>query len=211
MIRPLSRKSLDKILIQKAQTHLKSSDAILSGLIDKYGPCTISPELDNLFHSLASSIISQQLSARATMAIKGRLFQLLGTDRLTPELILRMTAKNFKRVGLSRAKSDYIQGLALAVKNGVIDFSLICNCDDEEVIAKLVNLSGIGRWTAEMFLIFGLGRPDVLSVNDTGLKRAFKLTYNLRKTPSANEMISIGEAWKPYRSVGSWYLWRTID
>ena len=211
MTRPLLRKSLDKILIQKAQKHLKSSDAVLSGLIDRYGPCTIRPDLENPFHSLASSIISQQLSARAAMAIKGRLFDLLGTDRLSPELILRMTAKNFQGVGLSRAKSDYLQGLALAFKNGVIDFSLIRNCDDEEVIARLVNLSGIGRWTAEMFLIFGLGRPDVLSVNDTGLKRAFKLNYNLRKIPSADEMISIGKAWKPYRSVGSWYLWRTID
>ncbi len=211
MLQPLLRRSLDKILIKKAQSHLKSSDAILSGLIDKFGPCTISPDLENPFHSLASSIIGQQLSARAATAIKGRLFDLLGSDRLTPELILGMSAKNWPSVGLSRAKSEYIQGLALAVKNGVIDFSLIRNCGDEEVIAKLVDLSGVGRWTAEMFLIFGLGRPDVLSVNDTGLKRAFKLNYNLRKIPSAEEMISIGEAWKPYRSVGSWYLWRTID
>jgi DNA-3-methyladenine glycosylase II len=205
------KKPLNKTLINKALAHLKTSDGILSGLIEKYGPCTIRPELDNPFHALASSIISQQLSARAARAIKSRLFDLLGTDRLTSEHVLKMSAKHFRAAGLSRAKSDYIQGLAWAVKNGDLDFSVISDGEDEDVISKLIGLSGIGRWTAEMFLIFGLGRPDVLSVSDAGLKRAFKLAYKLRDTPSPDEMISIGEPWKPYRSVASWYLWRTVD
>ncbi len=122
-----------------------------------------------------------------------------------------MSPGDYRSAGLSRAKTEYIRGLSLAVKNGQLDFSSLEDCEEEEVISRLVALSGVGRWTAEMFLIFGLGRPDVLSVNDTGLRRAFKLAYNLRQTPSADEMRSIGEPWKPYRSVASWYLWRVID
>ena len=204
-------KSLNKALINKAQVHLKASDGILSGLIERYGPCMIRPELDDPFHALASSIISQQLSARAARAIKSRLLNLLGADRLTPEHVLEMPVKYFRAAGLSRAKSGYIQGIAWAVKKGDLDFPVIASSEDEDVIAKLIGLPGIGRWTAEMFLIFGLGRPDVLSVSDAGLKRALKLAYKLRETPSPDKMISIGEPWKPYRSVASWYLWRTID
>ena len=106
---------------------------------------------------------------------------------------------------------EYIRKLALAVRKGEVDFASIAKCEDEDVIKRLVTLSGVGTWTAEMFLIFGLGRPDVLSVNDAGLKKGFKLTYNLPQTPSADEMISIGEPWRPYRSVASWYLWRVVD
>jgi DNA-3-methyladenine glycosylase II len=106
---------------------------------------------------------------------------------------------------------EYIRGLALAVESGKLDFPSLSDCEDEEVIANLVTLSGVGRWTAEMFLIFGLGRPDVLSVHDAGLRKGFQLTYKLPQPPSAAEMISIGERWRPYRSVASWYLWRVVD
>ena len=105
----------------------------------------------------------------------------------------------------------YIRELALAVKNGDLDFPSITSSDDECVIEKLTAFSGIGRWTAEMFLIFGLGRPDVLSTNDTGLRKGFKIMYGLQDIPSADEMISLSEPWRPYRSVASWYLWRVVD
>jgi DNA-3-methyladenine glycosylase II len=205
------KKPLDQLLIRKATRHLKSSDRTLSALIKKHGPCTITPSLNNPFHALTSSIISQQLSARAARAIKARLFDLLGIERFTPESILKMSAKGARAAGLSRAKIKYIRGLALAFRDGEFDFTSIAKCEDEDVIAKLTTFPGIGRWTAEMFLIFGLGRPDVLSTNDAGLKKGFKLTYNLQQTPSADEMISIGEPWRPYRSVASWYLWRVVD
>ncbi len=202
---------LDQFLIGKAIRHLKSSDRAISALIKKHGPCTITPSLDNPFHALASSIISQQLSARAAKAIKVRLFDLLGIERFTPESIVELSAKGARAAGLSRAKVEYIRGLASAVRHGALDFTSMPKCEDEDVIAKLTAFPGIGRWTAEMFLIFGLGRPDVLSTNDAGLKKGFKLTYNLQQTPSADEMISIGEPWRPYRSVASWYLWRVVD
>jgi len=205
------KKPLDQLLIRKALRHLESSDRALSSLIMKHGPCTITPALDNPFHALAYSIISQQISAHAARAIKGRLFDLLGAQVFTPQNVLRISAKSSKTAGLSRPKFEYIRGLALAIRNGGLDFSSIAKWKDEEVITKLITFSGIGRWTAEMFLIFGLGRPDVLSVNDAGLKRGFKVAYNLQQTPSADEMISISEPWRPYRSVGSWYLWRVVD
>ena len=112
---------------------------------------------------------------------------------------------------MSQPKFKYIQRLASAVENGELDFESIAKYEDEEIISKLIIFSGIGRWTAEMFLIFALGRPDVLSVNDAGLKRGFKITYKLQQNPSEDEMVSIGESWRPYRSVASWYLWRVVD
>jgi DNA-3-methyladenine glycosylase II len=205
------KKPLDPFIIRKAMRHLDFSDRVLSALIKKHGPCTITPALANPFHALASSIISQQLSARAARAIKGRLFDLLRIDSFTPEGMLRISPKDFRVAGLSRAKREYIRGLSLAVKNGELDFASIAKYGDEDVITKLITLPGVGRWTAEMFLIFGLGRPDVLSVNDAGLKKGFKVTYHLQEMPSASEMISISDPWRPYRSVASWYLWRAVD
>jgi DNA-3-methyladenine glycosylase II len=207
----MMKRTLDHSLIRRAIRHLKSSDRVLAGLIDVHGTCTIEPALSHPFHALVSSIISQQISAGAARAIKRKMSDLLGINLFTPEGILKMSPGDYRNAGLSRAKTEYIRGLSLAVKKGQLDFSSFGECGEEEVISRLVALSGIGRWTAEMFLIFGLGRPDILSVSDTGLKRAFRLVYNLRQMPSADEMISIGEPWKPYRSVASWYLWRVID
>ena len=205
------KRTLDQSLIRRAIRHLKSSDRVLAGLIEIHGTCTIKPALNHPFHALVSSVISQQISAGAARTIKGRMFNLLEAKVFTPEGILKMSPGDHKIAGLSRAKTEYIRGLSLAVKKGRLDFSSLAECEEEEVISRLIALSGVGRWTAEMFLIFGLGRPDILSVNDTGLRRAFRLAYNLRQMPSADEMISIGEPWKPYRSVASWYLWRVID
>jgi DNA-3-methyladenine glycosylase II len=210
-IKKKMKKTLDKPLIRKAIKHLNSSDKVLSALIRKHGPCTITPVLDNPFHALTSSIISQQLSAHAARAIKGRLFDLIGTERFTPEKISKVSFNQFRAAGLSKAKIEYIRRLASAVRNGEFDLSSFVNLEDEEIISKLTTFPGIGRWTAEMFLIFGLGRPDVLSVNDAGLKRGFKISYKLPESPSEDEMISIGELWRPYRSVASWYLWRVVD
>ena len=204
-------KLLDQSLIKKAVRHLRSADGVLAGLIKEHGPCTIAPALDNPFHALVSSIISQQISAHAARAIKGRLFDLVGAKRFTPEDILGMSSKAYRTAGLSRPKMEYIRELALAVRNGELDFCSLAECEEEEVISRLVTLSGVGRWTAEMFLIFGLGRADVLSVNDAGLRKAFKVAYHLQQMPSADEMISIGKPWRPYRSVASWYLWRVVD
>jgi DNA-3-methyladenine glycosylase II len=205
------KKILDRSVIRRAVKHLGNSDRALSRLILEHGPCTISPALDHPFHALASSIISQQISAHAARAIKGRLFDLIGSQILAPEKVVKISARASKAAGLSGPKYEYLCGLASAVRKGDLDFSCMAAWEDEEVIARLTTFPGIGRWTAEMFLIFGLGRPDVMSVHDAGLKRGFKVTYNLPQAPTAEEMISISEPWRPYRSVGSWYLWRVVD
>ena len=204
-------KFLSPSLIRKAVRHLKSSDRILAGLMKEHDPCTLTPALDNPFHALASSIISQQISAHAARAIKGRMFDLLRNSQFTPEGILKMSPRGYRNAGLSRAKTEYLRKLALAVRNGDLDLCSLAGYEEEEVISRLMTLSGVGRWTAEMFLIFGLGKPDVLSVTDAGLRKAFKMAYDLLEMPSADEMISIGEPWRPYRSVASWYLWRVVD
>jgi len=167
--------------------------------------------LDNPFHALASSIIGQQLSAHAARAIKNRLFNLIGDAYFTPERLLKLSPKKLRGAGLSLSKATYILNIAKALKKDEFSFSAIVNKKDEDVINELMALPGVGRWTAEMFLIFGLGRPDVLSVGDAGLKKAFKLTYQLQDTPSENEMTELSANWRPYRSVASWYLWRTLD
>ena len=202
---------MDRLLIREALRHLKAADRVFSPLIKKHGPCTITPAVNNPFHALASSIISQQLSVHAARTIKGRLFHLLGEDSFTPANILRISARDLHAAGLSGAKTGYIRGLAAAFKNGEFDFAAIAKYGDEEAVAQLMVFAGIGRWTAEMFLIFGLGRPDVLSVHDAGLRRAIKMLYDLKEMPAAAEMMVIGEPWRPYRSVASWYLWRAAD
>ena len=210
-IKRMMEKTLDKPLIRKAIKHLKSSDKVICEVIKKHGPCTMTPALDNPFHALTSSIISQQLSAHAARAIKERLFDSLGAEQFTPQNISKVSSKTFRAAGLSRAKINYIQRLARSVENGELNFESISKYEDEEVIRELTTFPGIGRWTAEMFLIFALGRPDVLSVNDAGLKRGLKISYKLPESPSEDEMISIGDSWRPYRSVASWYLWRVVD
>ncbi len=202
---------MNPYLIRKAVRHLRSSDHLLANLINRQGPCLIKLSLDNPFHALTSSIISQQLSAHAARAIKTRLFPLLHADHFTPDGVLALSAKAARSAGLSQAKIKYLRNLAIAAKNGVLDFSSLGRLEDEEVIAELISFSGIGRWTAEMFLIFALGRPDVLSTGDAGLRRACKVIYNLSETPSADEMTSLAEPWRPYRSIASWYLWRVVD
>jgi DNA-3-methyladenine glycosylase II len=152
------------------------------------------------------------LSVRAARAIKVRLFELIGEEIFTPDKIIsKLSARKVRSAGLSRAKYKCIHELALAANKGRINFGSMADNADEEVIEKLTAFSGIGRWTAEMFLIFGLGRPDVLSTKDAGLRRGFKILYNLQGPPSEAEMNSISEPWRPYRSVASWYLWRVVD
>jgi len=202
---------LSRSLIKKAVSHLQSADGRLSALIAEHGPCTMAPALDDPFHALTSSIISQQLSARAARAIKGRLFGLLGADRFSAEGLLKIPDRKARSAGLSGAKIRYIRGLARAVENGKLDFAAIAKHGDEAAIAALAEFPGIGRWTAEMFLIFGLGRPDILAVGDAGLRKGLKLTYNLSDMPTPDEMIEIANPWRPFRSVASWYLWKVVD
>jgi DNA-3-methyladenine glycosylase II len=205
------QRAINQPLVRKALKHLKAADSVLSEVIKQHGACTLKPSDDAPFHALASSIISQQISASAARSIKGKLFSALGEEQFTPENILGLSPRLFKEAGLSRPKQDYLIGIALAIQKRELDFDSLTKSGDEEITTRLTSLRGVGKWTAEMFLIFGLGRPDILSLGDVGLKRGFKQVYGLKEVPSEDKMLLISEPWRPYRSIASWYLWRTID
>jgi DNA-3-methyladenine glycosylase II len=195
--------------IRKAERHLAKADPIMQRLIAKHGPCPLAARKFEPFYMLANSIISQQLSTKAAAAIKQRLAVLVPPP-FVPERFLQMSPEQLRAAGLSQAKSRYIVALASRVCDGRFLFDEIVGKDDEDVIETLAECPGIGRWTAEMFLIFGLKRLDVLAVGDAGLQRAARLLYG-KKRRSKTLLPHVAAAWRPYRSVASWYLWRSLE
>ena len=150
-------------------------------------------------------------STKAATTIHRRLIELVGNGVATPESIAPLADAQLRSVGLSRQKTAYLRDLCAKVASGEVHLDALGHMADDEVIAELTKIKGVGRWTAEMFLMFRLHRPDVLPVGDLGIVNAVKNVYNLRKKPTANRIVKIGEAWRPYRSVASWYLWRSLD
>ncbi len=195
--------------IRKAERHLAKADPIMKRLIARHGPCPLAAREFEPFHMLTSSIVSQQLSAKAAAAIKQRLAVLIPPP-FAPERFLQMSPERLRAAGLSQAKSRYIFALAGRVCDGRFLFGEMVGRDDEDVIETLAECPGIGRWTAQMFLIFGLKRLDVLAVGDAGLQRAARLLYG-KKRRSRTLLPRVAEAWRPYRSVASWYLWRSLE
>jgi 3-methyladenine DNA glycosylase/8-oxoguanine DNA glycosylase len=195
--------------MRKAINHLKKSDPVLRGIIERVGPFRMEfgpPE----FCSLAESIVYQQLNGKAAATIWER-FEALAGDPLTPEGILKLTDEQMRGVGLSKQKSSYLKDLASKTAAGQLDFSRLPELSDEEVIKHLTQVKGIGVWTAHMFLMFTLQRPDVLPTGDYGVQAAIKKHYRKRKMPKPEVMEKIARAWSPYRSVACWYLWRSLD
>lgn len=192
----------------KARRHLQRRDPVLKRLIAAVGPCTLQPTADG-FAALVRSIISQQISAKAARSICGRLEALLGPGGMTPAAILAQEEAALQSVGLSKAKARYVRDLAEKVQTGVVPLADLPQRDDEDVIASLVQVHGIGRWTAEMYLIFSLGRLDVLPVDDLGVRAAAQSLYDLQELPGKLELTRLAEPWRPYRSIASWYLWRS--
>jgi DNA-3-methyladenine glycosylase II len=163
------------------------------------------------FQSLVEAIMYQQLAGSAAAAIHDRFMKIYSGGFPTPARILRTPAEKLRAVGLSGRKTEYIYDLARQVHDGSIDLAALASMADGQVVEKLTQVKGIGRWTAEMFLIFCLGRPDVLPVGDLGLRRAMQKTYRLRSLPEPDKMEKIAEPWRPYRSVATWYLWKSLD
>jgi DNA-3-methyladenine glycosylase II len=156
------------------------------------------------------AITGQQLSTKAASTIYARLVVLM-PDGVTPEALASLTDEQMRSVGMSRQKIAYFRDLTAKILSGALPLDAIDELGDEDVIAALTQVKGIGRWSAEMFLIFRLHRPDVLPVDDLGIVTAVKNVYRLRKRPTADRIRRIGESWRPYRSVASWYLWRSLD
>jgi len=195
--------------MRKAINHLKKSDPVLRDIIERVGPCRMEfgpPE----FASLAESILYQQLNGKAAATIWARFVALAG-EPLTPEGILKLTDEQMRAVGLSKQKSAYLKDLATKTAAGLLDFSRLPELPDEEVIKHLTQVKGVGVWTAHMFLMFTLQRPDVLPTGDYGVQAAIKRHYRKRKLPKPEVMEKIARAWSPYRSVACWYLWRSLD
>jgi DNA-3-methyladenine glycosylase II len=195
--------------MRKAILHLKKSDPVLADIIERVGPYKMSYD-EPAFHSLAEAIVYQQLHGKAAATIFKRLTDLAG-DRLTPEGILKLTEEQMRGVGLSKQKLTYLRDLAEKTQAGVLDFAKLANLPDHEVIQRLTQVKGIGVWTAHMFLMFSLRRPDVLPTGDLGIQMAIRKHYRKRKLPKPAQMEKIAKCWAPYRSVACWYLWRSLD
>jgi DNA-3-methyladenine glycosylase II len=189
--------------------HLKKCDPVLRVIIERVGPCRMEYGSAE-FHSLAEAIVYQQLNGKAAVTIFNR-FAALAGEPLTPEGILKLTDEQLRSVGLSKQKSAYLKDLAAKTAAGQLDFARLPELSDEEVIQHLTQVKGIGVWTAHMFLMFSLRRPNVLPTGDYGVQMAVKKHYKKRKLPKPKDMEKIARAWEPYRSVACWYMWRSLD
>lgn len=191
------------------QRRLARRDPVLRRIIARVGPCTLRTDPD-AFSVLARSIIAQQISTRAAAAISARLLRTLGRRKLRPAAILATPDEGLRTAGLSSAKVRALRDLAEKCHCGDVPLRKLPALGDEEVIALLTPVRGIGRWTAEMFLIFSLGRLDVLPVADYGLRAGVQREYGLPELPKKDELTRIAEPWRPYRSVATWYVWRSL-
>jgi DNA-3-methyladenine glycosylase II len=193
-----------------AVTHLKRVDPILGDVIDRVGPYEI-PRRPERFQALVRAIIFQQLAGRAAQTIYDRFVKQVGGKRFpTPALVLAAPDEALRSAGLSRGKMAYIRDLAAHVRDRTLDFHRFPGMDDDAIITDLTRVRGIGRWTAEMFLMFNLHRPDVFPVDDLGVRNAVARLYAMSSPPPPKELREFGERWRPYRSVASWYLWQSM-
>ena len=195
--------------MRKAVNHLKKSDPVLRAIIERVGPCRMAFDVPQ-FSSLAEAIVYQQLNGRAAVTIFERFVALAG-DPLTPDGILKLSDAELRKAGLSKQKSAYLKDLAAKTAAGLLDFARLPELTDEQVIEHLTQVKGIGEWTAHMFLMFSLRRPNVLPTGDYGVQVAMKKHYRKRKLPKPKDMEKIARNWAPYRSVACWYMWRSLD
>jgi DNA-3-methyladenine glycosylase II len=198
--------------VEEALAHLRQVDPQLGALIDRVGAYD-APRRSDPYAALVRAILFQQLAGAAASAIQKRFFALHDPDGQapTPKQILDLTDEQFRSAGLSRQKMGYLRDLALHVADGRLDLTALPALPDEEVIEHITAVKGLGEWSAHMFLMFHLGRPDVLPTGDLGVRAGMRITYGLEAVPTPKEALVIGGKWAPYRSVGSWYMWRAAE
>jgi DNA-3-methyladenine glycosylase II len=195
----------------KARRLLARRDPVLRNLMRAHGPCRLAARQHaDPFKALTRAIVGQQLSAKAAATIFSR-FEALFEAFPTPAQVVAIPDERLRAVGLSTQKLGYLRDLCRRIVEGELPLDVLDRMDDEAVIERLTHVKGVGRWTAEMFLIFRLQRPDVLPLGDLGIVKAVQRAYKLRKAPSADRLTRIGEAWRPYRSVACWYLWASLN
>jgi DNA-3-methyladenine glycosylase II len=196
--------------IRKARRHLRVADPVMKNIIDAVGPFTLGLERDR-FRMLVCSIISQQISGYAATSIIRRLRKLAGTGGLKAASLARFSVEQLRSVGLSPQKASYVTDLVQKVNDGAVNLRQIGRLSDEQVIAQLIQVKGIGRWTAQMFLIFSLGRLDVFPHDDLGVRSAIRDNYGLSDLPDKPTALAIAAPWRPYATVASWYCWQSLD
>ncbi len=195
--------------MRRAIHHLKKSDATLAAIIERVGPCRIEYG-EPAFHSLAEAIIYQQLNGKAAVTIFNRFADLAGRP-LSAEGILKLSIAEMRGAGLSKQKLGYLRDLAEHTREGTLSFEKLPDLSDDDVIAHLTQVKGIGQWTAQMFLMFALRRMDVLPTGDFGIQTAVRKHYRKRKMPKPEVMEKIARPWAPYRTIACWYLWKSLD
>ena len=197
---------------RKALAHLRSVDPVMAKVIDAVGRCTLAPRTEwTHFDSILRSIVYQQLSGKAAATIHGRVLALIGDGAEAPNRIVATSHEDFRAAGLSNAKAKYVRNLAEHVLDGSLPVESLHELSDEEIIAALTQVKGIGKWSAQMFLMFRLGRPDVLPELDLGVQKGIQRAYRLRKLPTPAQVLRRGAKWAPYRTVAAWYMWRVLE
>lgn len=200
--------------LQAALSHLQRHDPIMAELISRYPTCQIQPH-ENYYQELVDAIISQQLSVKAARSIEQRFCALFNDEASFPEprAILKKSIDELRSAGLSRAKAVYVQDLARHVESGLIAFDQFHELTNDEIISELTAVKGIGEWTAHMFLMFSLGRLDVLPVGDLGIRNGIKILYGFDHLPNPDDIreVATKQQWHPYETVASWYIWQSLD
>jgi DNA-3-methyladenine glycosylase II len=198
--------------LRQAEKSLTANDQLLKPLIRKYGPCRLKPHTSH-YAELVSSIVGQQLSVKAGDTIWKRVLNLFGGTMPKPLQLLAIDDESLRACGVSYAKISYMKDLARHIVDGRLDLAHASTLDNEELVNQLVAVKGIGPWSAHMFMIFSLGRLDILPVGDLGIQKAVQKIYGLKELPKPAEveLISAKNHWNPYESVASWYLWQSLD
>ena len=211
--------------LKRAVEHLRSADPVMREIIDRVGTPRI-PQREATFAAVARSIAFQQLNGKAATTIFERLLRechnctggsngeakIAGTwSAVTPEAILTLSDEQMRAIGFSRAKASYLRDLAEKTRGGVLNFIELPQMSDASVIEHLTQVKGIGVWSAQMFLMFALRRPDVMPTADFGINNAIRRAYHKRAMPKPKQVLRVAESWKPYRTVACWYLWRSLD
>lgn len=196
---------------RKALAHLRR-DPILASVIETEGPCRLEPRAEGShFHHVLRAVLYQQLSGKAASTIHGRMKAIYGGRDPEPAELIATPEEALKAAGVSRQKLGYLRDLAEKVHAGQVPIETLHELEDEAIVEALASVKGVGRWTAQMFLLFRLGRPDVLPTADLGIQKAIQLAWKLPALPKPAEVERIGAPWRPWASYASWYLWRSLD
>ena len=196
--------------VERGVKHLRRADPVLKEVIRRAGPFTMKPR-SNRFQSLVVAILSQQISSKAALAIRKRLEDRVGPNGMTPVVLSALSLKDLRGVGLSKQKASYILDLAKRVHHGTLPLHRLARLSDDAVVEELIQVKGIGVWTAHMFLIFSLGRLDVMPHGDYGVRSAIQKLYGLDELPNRETCHRIAKPWRPYASIAAWYCWRSLE